>query len=476
MNRSWRDSLPMVTISSLLLLAGCEWVDSAGDGSARNDVVSLVNITLDEQPIGGAVELLEVSAPRVVVANPEQDQSREILFDQAPLAEGVLDACLTLNGFTEERAVDTLADACASDVEECSFNAQIDTSNASELAIQLTVPRLRASVGRRHTVVVGRNLVGEDGASVFVEELRREVNFCLVAINEAPDAVPDTYLLAEGDVLEVDAQNGLLANDTDDEDIGNRDLMVFTQPALAPQAANILQLRTDGSFTYQSVDSNLREDLVDRFEYTVTDGQQSSVGEVSVRIAAANQAPVLLSSPEPLMGRVGREFDEDLSVLFEDPEGQDLSFSFDGVLPDEGDLELTEDGVLEGTPEEGDEGEYDLILIADDGNSTTETQLLLIIEEENLAPVFVDGSVGNRTTLVGRAINDVEPEFIDPEGDELTYSSVGADLPPGVSLDEQTGIVSGAPSQAGIVRNIVIQAEDTAGNTAESDDFFIRAR
>lgn len=462
-------------VASVWVLAACEWVDSASDGNG-GQTLSLFDITLDEQPLGGAVQLLESSGARLVVSNAVGDQTRTVHFDETPVAEGVLDSCLAINGFTRDRAVDSLSDACSNGVDDCRFDVQLDSTSPDELALQLTVPRLRAPVGRRHTIVIGRELTGDDGELLFSEESRRTVDFCLIAVNEAPDAQPDTYLLVEGGQLNVNAANGVLANDSDDDDAGNEPLRVATTPAAAPQLADQFELRADGSFSYSAPETGLREDVIDGFAYTVTDGQQSSRGEVTVRIAAANQAPVLLETPDLLEAMVGREFEADLSVFFEDPEGLDLSFSLVGELPDEGDLLLSEDGLLSGTPEEGDEGEYVLTLVADDGGSTTETLIMLLVEEQNLPPVYVDGSVANRTQVLGRAMNPVEPEFIDPEGEPLTYSSVGTDLPPGVSVDEDTGVVSGTPTARGTVRNIVIQAEDPAGNTAESDTFLIRTR
>lgn len=455
------------------LASGCGWVDSAGggggDGSAGSD------ITLDEQPLGGAVEMLELTTPRIVVGERTVVNPLAYRFEDVPADEGVLDACLALDGFDPERAASTLSDACSLDADSCEFVAEPDTTDANVLAFNLTVPQLRAPVGRQHTLVTGREIVGEDGETSFVEESRRDINFCLIAINEAPDARDDTYVLVDGGVLEVDAAGGVLANDSDDDDVGNEPLSVASTPVVAPASAASFELREDGGFTYEFGGDVLTADVLDRFSYRVDDGTLASTAQVTVRVVASNQAPVLLAEPEAVLATVGEEVEEDFSVLFEDPEGLRLQFRFDNDLPDDGSLVLSEEGVLAGVPGPGDEGEFEMILIADDGEQTAEVLIdLVIAAAPNSAPVFIADTVFDQTIERGETIAEVEPEFFDPDGDPLSFESVGTTLPPGITLDPDTGIVSGTPTFRVNRGGIVIEASDPEGNTAQSDPFRIR--
>ncbi len=455
-----------------VLATGCDWVDSAGGGSSGTGT----QFTLDGIALGAAVELAEQTTPRVVVASQSQALDQVFRFDETPSIEGVLDACLALDGFDADRAVDTLSDACSDTEDECRLLAEPDVTNTSQLAFTLDVPTLRAPVGRRHAIRTGREVIADDGSVNFIEESRRDIDFCLMSINEAPKPGDDLYVLVEGEVLDVSAAEGVLRNDDDDDDVGNEPLRVSTTPVTLPSEAEFFELREDGSFTYEFARTGIRVDVLDRFEYQVSDGLHSPVGEVTVRIVAGNQAPVLVQSPDELVATVGEAFEEDVSVFFEDPEGLDLEFSFVEELPDDGDLQLTPEGVFSGTPGADDEGTYVLTLVADDGVSTTEVLVMLLIDddEDNSPPEFVPGTVFNQRIDLGEPIEDVMPEFIDPDGDELTFRNARTALPDGVELDPETGVVSGEPTETGFTRFIVIEASDPDGESVESSVFSIR--
>ncbi len=470
MNRTRRQLAVVAAVFAASMTSGCDWVDSAGNGGGSTGSV----ITINGQPLGSAVSLQEKSFSRVLVTRLSGDDATVYEFDNTPLAEGALDTCLSLNGFDAEHAVGSLGDACSGAETDCRFIAQDDPSNSNELAFSLDVPELRAPVGRRHSLRVGQYVTDEFAQTTFVEDFSTEIDFCLISINEAPEAIADTYVLVEGGVLDLDAAVGVLANDIDDDDVRNESLRV-TATVEEPTFDNRFELREDGGFTYSFAPSGIREDVIDRFTYRVSDGSQTSDGMATIRIVASNQAPVVLDMPDPYFAMVGEFFEEDLSVLFEDPEGLDMAFSFIEDLPADGDLELSSDGVLSGTPDNDDEGEFGLTLVADDGENTTETMITLIIEApENSAPEFVQGTVFSQTVDFGDRIEDVEPEFEDPDNDTLTYRNAGANLPRGLSVNSSTGVLSGRPRLRGLFTGLVIEAQDSAGNTAESDSFFIR--
>jgi len=184
-----RTRLLFAGVVASLFLTGCNWVDSAGGGGSGG---TGTEITLDAIPLGGAAAVLEETTPRIKVARQSLAFDRAYRFDETPSLEGALDACLSLDGFDADRAADTLTEACSSAEDECRFVVESDVTNSDELAFTLGVPTLRAPVGRRHTLSTGREVVAEDGSVSFVEEARRDIDFCLLSMNEAPDAGDDT--------------------------------------------------------------------------------------------------------------------------------------------------------------------------------------------------------------------------------------------------------------------------------------------
>lgn len=64
----------------------------------------------------------------------------------------------------------------------------------------------------------------------------------------------------------------------------------------------------------------------------------------------------------------------------------------------------------------------------------------------NALPVY-DGSVGAVTVREGEAMSPVSvaAATTDADGDVLTYAIVGGSLPPGLTLDPSTGIITGTP-------------------------------
>lgn len=102
--------------------------------------------------------------------------------------------------------------------------------------------------------------------------------------NAAPSAETDSYAVAEGATLSIDAADGLLANDTDAE--GDAlSLNVLSQPQHGS-----LDVQPDGAFVYVHDHS---ETLSDSFAYEVSDGVGSSSAVVNLSITAVDDAPVI---------------------------------------------------------------------------------------------------------------------------------------------------------------------------------------
>jgi uncharacterized repeat protein (TIGR01451 family) len=162
---------------------------------------------------------------------------------------------------------------------------------------------------------------------------------------------------------------------------------------------------------------------------------------------------------------------------FTDAEGDPLTYTAtlaDGSpLPDW----LTFDpatGALSGTPDDGDAGDLEIAVTAEDdqGNTVTDTFALGVDDgiEENQPPT-VTNPLADQTATAGEEFSFAVPEdsFTDPEGEPLTFTATLADgspLPDWLTFDPATGELSGTPDDgdAGDLE-IAVTAEDDQGNT-----------
>ena len=98
-----------------------------------------------------------------------------------------------------------------------------------------------------------------------------------------------------------------------------------------------------------------------------------------------------------------------------------------------------------------------------DGNGGTDTATLEVtVNGQNDAPTAID-IPDDRTPFGADYTNNVSGSFDDiDEGDELTYSAEG--LPEGLSIDPETGEISGRPLESGAF-GVTITATDLTGET-----------
>ena len=454
------------------LLVACDWVDSTG----TQGVAPRTEVFLDDTPAGSGAIVDEKSRVSVITSRGASENDEQTYqWGLQPTAEGALSSCAGRGGFNVDTAANDLLGACT-DSTNCSVGFVQQPTTDGTTVFFLEAPELQASVGLRFGLTVS------DVNGIIATS---EHDFCFVAINEAPDANDDTFVIREGtrEVISVDMDN-LLTNDFDDIDVSNSPLTILPQPATDPKFASFFELGDDGSFTYESNLVGLLTDEIDSFEYSVTDGVFTSTASVTLRIVANNQAPEQLEAIPALSATVGESFAENLSLYFADPEEGGLTFSFvdEAGLPTASGLSLDSNGVLSGTPSMSDVGFYALELIISDGGREIESRLSLnifepLVVDDNAAPVYIDDTVFNQILFLGASIRAVAAEFADADGDELEYSIFGTgELPEGVTIDPDSGVVSGRPLAQIWVRNLRVQATDPSGATAVSDSFYIRVR
>lgn len=476
MNKTTSYTIALAAMSSLLLSA-CDWVDSAGSQGVSNTEVFVDGIPL----MDGEVIVANEGDPETLITSRQNASNQQVFtWSDEPIEQGALDVCSGQNGFNVELAADTLQQACQAGT-NCQLEFQeIATGNDADVAqFNVQMPILDASIGLRY------ELTTQDGTGTTSNE---EFTFCLIAINDAPEAVNDTFAVIEGAVLEVTTDSlNLLSNDSDDTDVSNTGLQVLAVPGEGPQFAAQFELGSDGSFTYQSSLAELTETQFDTFRYALSDGvflpPEAPTALVTIRIVASNEAPVLLEPIDMLEATEGEPFSVTLAGNFVDPENGEISFSLSQETPLAAGtgLALSETGELEGTPTAADVGSYQLLLQVSDGSATTEQLVSLEVfamplVPDNSAPVFVTRTVFNQIVSVGEQIEPVMPGFIDADGDVLLYSTASTTtprLPPGVTLNTSTGVVSGTANVAGVYRGLRVRATDPSGLSALSGRFTI---
>jgi VCBS repeat-containing protein len=291
-------------------------------------------------------------------------------------------------------------------------------------------------------------------------------------INEAPLAEDDPNATNEGEVLTVNAANGVLANDTDPDNANDpEDDPQDTLTVSAVEGGTIgeefelasgalLTLNADGSYEYNPngafEELNDGQTDTDTFTYTVSDGNggtDTATVEITINGETDNQPPEF----DQTALTVG-ENETLVPVPVNDPDGDEVTLSVAGgadqdsfTIDAEGNLVFTEAPDFE-NPEDGNEDNvYEIELTADDGNGGTTTQNLQItVTDINEAPLAEDdanatneGEVLTVDAANGVLANDTDPDNAnDPEDDPqdtLTVSAVE-----GGTIGDEFDLASGA--------------------------------
>ncbi|GAB3317887.1 hypothetical protein GCM10027299_09340 [Larkinella ripae] len=193
---------------------------------------------------------------------------------------------------------------------------------------------------------------------------------------------------------------------------------------------------------------------------------------VSVLInCGSNRSPVVTGTQVtvPQSATVSVPFSVSVASAVTDPDGDVLTFSAEGLPPG-----LSIDpvsGIVSGTPSTTVGSPFTVILRATDpyGNSTRVTGLFTVVNPTtppvaNRAPVLTgaQGTIPQSATVSVPFSISVAPAVTDPDGDVLTFSASG--LPPGLSIDPVSGIVSGTPSTTvGSPFTVTLRATDPQG-------------
>lgn len=243
-------------------------------------------------------------------------------------------------------------------------------------------------------------------------------------VNLSPISTGDSYQTDVDVPLNVNASEGLLANDTDPD--GD----VITAMVVASPQSGSLVLEDDGSFVYTPNSGFIGSDT---FTYLVNDGLlDSNVSTVTVTVAGVNAAPVAMPDSYSTPQDVALTTTENDGLLANDSDADGDVIAAELITgPSNGSLTLNPNGAFVYTPDGGFFGDDSFTYIAVDGESdsaVTKVNITVTEVSANDAPVATDDvySTPQDTTL----IVDTEPGILandtDQDGDALTVELVSS--------------------------------------------------
>jgi len=199
---------------------------------------------------------------------------------------------------------------------------------------------------------------------------------------------------------------------------------------------------------------------------TVTDSQgETASSTFDLTVSNTNDAPTTTDDIPAQTAFEDREFTFDASGYFNDVDVSDtLAYSAIG-LP-EGLSINTATGQISGTPTNGAVGTGQVTVKATDGNGgVVSTSFDLTVENTNDGPAIASPIPDQQATEDQAFVLDINRFFSDIDaGDQLTYTATG--LPDGLSLNGETGVISGSPSNAAVgTMAIALTATDSQGAT-----------
>ncbi len=167
----------------------------------------------------------------------------------------------------------------------------------------------------------------------------------------------------------------------------------------------------------------------------VSDGSLTARGTLSWTVTNTNRTPIVTNP--------GNQTDAEndaisLQVSAVDPDGDAVTFSATGLPPG---LSITAGGRINGTLTFNAEGDHAVVVRATDGSLTGTAAFTWTVRDTNRRPTVINP--GDQSSAEGQAIT-LPISASDPDDDTLVFTA--ANLPPGLSINRTTGIISGSIS------------------------------
>jgi VCBS repeat-containing protein len=140
--------------------------------------------------------------------------------------------------------------------------------------------------------------VFDDGIPAPVHSVTATVHLTVTAVNDAPTATDDSETTAEESILNITLP-GVLLNDSD---VDNGDTISVSDFDLTSSKGAVVNVNTNGSFTYNPANSSvlnalaITEMTIDTFTYTISDsGGLTDTATVSITVDGVNDLPTAVN-------------------------------------------------------------------------------------------------------------------------------------------------------------------------------------
>ncbi|MEO1706642.1 MAG: putative Ig domain-containing protein [Pseudomonadota bacterium] len=285
------------------------------------------------------------------------------------------------------------------------------------------------------------------------------VTTTITATNPAPTATPaDAVDVVDNTPVVIPAGN----NFTDPDG----DTLTFSSPDLPPW------LMIDP--TTGTLSGTVPMDASSGGQFTVTvvadDGEGGVVAQ-TIEITPTNPAPQVMPLPD-LANLDGETISPvNLSTAFSDPDGDDLTFTVTGLPA--GLMVDAATGIVTGTLDNSASqmGPYVITVTATDSDGAQVVDSF-IWTVTNIAPTVTD-QIPNQSVNDGDNVTlDVSPFFDDSDADGVMFTADG--LPPGLTIDPATGVISGTlPQDASMDEPFVVTVTVDDGEGGSATDSFL---
>ncbi|MEE9335902.1 MAG: Ig-like domain-containing protein [Granulosicoccaceae bacterium] len=309
------------------------------------------------------------------------------------------------------------------------------------------------------------------------------VQISIIPVNDnVPVTKDDAIMVAEGSTINVLADNTTATVLANDSDLDLNDAITASIKPGADITHGMLQLNTDGSFSYAHDGS---ENFNDQFTYIATDSSgNSSEALVSITINPINDnTPVLPEDQITLTeGATATEFDSGgntmLSGLIDADVGDTATITID-KQPDNGILSINPDYTFSYTHNGGEQHQdnFSYFVTDADNNQSASKIVNIIVGNANDAPV-ISLPVSDFNATERELFTETLPSnlFVDSDDDQwnILLSTPTGPLPAWLTFDPQTQILTGTPSAVDLgTLTVHMQAKDTHGALSEQHSFMI---
>lgn len=198
---------------------------------------------------------------------------------------------------------------------------------------------------------------------------------------------------------------------------------------------------------------------------TASDGTEQVSYVIPVSIAAVNDAPAVIDQPTMTLQEDQASATLDVSQIFEDVDGDALTYTLGDVNTTIFSVSLTE-STLNVTPEPDMNGSYNLLIRASDGTVVTDYALAVEVTSVNDLPTVISQPTLSFEEDGAAETVDLTIIFADVDGEVLTYTfgggKSGESSVVDASIDGNTLTVTPVADAFG-TQNIIIDAADQEG-------------